>query len=184
MDGADAQKVLVFGGARSGKSQYAESLAARLNESHNSKIIYLATAEVRDDEFKGRVDAHRARRPGNWVTMEEPMSIAPLVLAANDSECLLIDCATLWLTNHLLAESDLAGAIAALVAALNHTTARVIIVSNETGQGIVPGTKMGRQFRDWQGMLNAQLAGACDTVVKVEAGLPRLLKPHPEIQIW
>ena len=161
---------LVLGGARSGKSRYAESLMAALPP----PWIYLATAEARDAEMAERIAAHRTRRGTGWRTVEEPHDVAS-VLAA-DKGAILIDCMTLWLSNRMLAGADMDAEIAALEAALDGHLWPAVLVSNEVGFGIVPCNELARRFRDLQGRLNQRLAARADRVVLVVAGLPMVVK--------
>ena len=163
---------LVIGGARSGKSSFAESLIAGTGRPRR----YIATAEARDDEMRDRIAQHRRDRGTGWTTVEAPLDLPAALALARADEVVLIDCATLWLTNHLLAEHDIAGETASLLAALAACPAPVVIVSNETGWGIVPENALARRFRDEQGRLNQRLAQAADLVVTVIAGLPLTLK--------
>ena len=163
---------LVVGGARSGKSAYAERLATATARPRR----YIATAEAWDDEMRARIALHRQDRGANWTTVEAPLDLVAALGAARPDEVVLVDCATLWLTNHLLAEHDLQAEAAALLTSLSACKAPVIIVSNEVGWGIVPENALARRFRDAQGRLNQTLAGAADLVVTVIAGLPLVLK--------
>ncbi len=163
---------LVIGGARSGKSAYAErllTLAARPRR-------YIATAEAWDDEMRDRIRRHRLDRGPAWTTVEAPLDLATALAASPATDAVLVDCATLWLTNHLLADHDLDATTSALLAALAACPAPVIIVTNETGWGIVPDNALARRFRDAQGRLNQRLAAQATLVVTVIAGLPLALK--------
>jgi adenosylcobinamide kinase/adenosylcobinamide-phosphate guanylyltransferase len=137
---------------------------------------YIATAEAWDDEMRERIARHRLDRAGGWITVEAPLDLAAALSAARPDEAVLVDCATLWLTNHLLADHDLSAQVEALVLALAVCPAPVVIVSNETGWGIVPDNALARRFRDEQGRLNQRLATQADLVVTVIAGLPLALK--------
>ena len=162
----------VLGGAASGKSQTAETLI--INSALNP--VYLATARIRDDEVQAKVDQHRARRGPEWTTLNAPLDImAPLSLATSD-QAVLLDCATMWLTNVILDEQDLKAAQTALLTALATCAAPVVVVSNEIGQGIVPDNALARRFREAQGRLNIALAAQADHVLHVVAGLTRTLK--------
>lgn len=163
---------LVIGGARSGKSAFAERLITTTNRPRR----YIATAEARDDEMRERIARHRTDRGPAWTTVEAPLDLSSALAGAQPSEAVLIDCATLWLTNHLLADHDLDGETATLIAALKTCTAPVVLVTNETGWGIVPDNALARRFRDAQGRLNQRLAAEADLVVTVIAGLPLALK--------
>jgi adenosylcobinamide kinase/adenosylcobinamide-phosphate guanylyltransferase len=162
----------VIGGARSGKSAVAERLV-RLTARPRR---YIATAEAWDDEMRDRIARHRADRGGDWITAEAPLDLCGALAAAGSDEVVLVDCATLWLTNHLLAEHDLEAEATALLAALAACAAPVVVVSNEVGWSIVPENALARAFRDAQGRLNQRLAGSAGLVVAVMAGLPLALK--------
>jgi adenosylcobinamide kinase/adenosylcobinamide-phosphate guanylyltransferase len=162
---------LVIGGARSGKSAYAEQRAL----ASGLAVTYLATAEVRDDEMAARIAHHRHRRPAGWRTVEEPLRLAAaLRREAAPGVCLLVDCLTLWLTNVLLTGCE--DEIDALLAALPALPGHVILVSNEVGWGIVPENALARRFRDEQGRLNQRVAALAERVTLVAAGLPLALK--------
>lgn len=163
---------LILGGAASGKSAFAEKLLARSGRD----LIYVATAEGLDEEMRVKIVAHQARRGAGWTTVEAPLDLAPALIDAEPGSAILIDCATLWLSNHLMAGSDLATAETRLLKAIHACAAPVVVVSNEVGQGIVPATPEGRHFRNAQGRLNQSLAARADLVVMVIAGLPMVLK--------
>ncbi len=163
---------LALGGAASGKSAFAEGLVGRASPAR----LYLATAEARDGEMRARIDRHRARRGAGWRTVEAPHDPRPALAAARPEEAVLLDCATLWLTNRMLAGADLAAEEDRLLAALAACPGPVVVVSNELGLGLVPETALGRRFRDAQGRLNQRLAAQADLVVLVAAGLPLVLK--------
>lgn len=168
--------VFVLGGTRSGKSAYAETVLERLGK----QKVYIATAQAFDDEMTSRIVLHRERRKfGQWRDVEAPYDLAASLGQVAASEAVLIDCVTLWLSNHLLAEHDLDAVIEELAAALDRHPGDVVIVSNEVGQGIVPENKLARQFRDAQGRLNQRLAALADCAVLVAAGLPLCLKGTP-----
>jgi adenosylcobinamide kinase/adenosylcobinamide-phosphate guanylyltransferase len=162
---------LVIGGARSGKSAFAE----RLVGASGRAPVYLATAEAQDDEMAARIAAHRARRPG-WRTVEAPRELASALAGAAAGEIVLLDCATMWLSNALLAGADLAAEEARLIAALGACAGPVVVVTNEVGLSIVPDNALARAFRDAQGRLNQRLAASAGLVVAVWAGLPLVLK--------
>lgn len=163
---------LVVGGARSGKS----GLAERLITATARPRRYIATAEAWDDEMRDRIARHRSDRGANWTTVEAPLDLCAALADAQPDEAVLIDCATLWLTNHLLAEHDLHAETSALLAALATCPAPVTVVSNEVGWGIVPENALARRFRDAQGRLNQRIAAEADLVIGVMAGLPMVLK--------
>ena len=168
---------LILGGQKSGKSRRAESLAkAWLDQAPGHKAILLATGQAWDDEMRDRIARHRADRGADWITVEAPLDLCTALAKAAPEEVVLIDCATLWLTNHLLAEHDLDAEGSALLAALSTCPAPVTVVSNEVGWGIVPENALARAFRDHQGRLNQRLAAQAGLVVGVMAGLPMVLK--------
>ncbi len=163
---------LVVGGARSGKSFLAERLVSQLGRPK----VYIATAQAWDDEMRERIARHRQDRGSGWTTVEAPLDLAGALARVPGDAAVLVDCATLWLTNQMLAEADLDARAAELLEALGSCTAPVAIVSNEVGWGIVPDNALARRFRDAQGRLNQQLARHADLVVGVMAGLPLPLK--------
>jgi adenosylcobinamide kinase / adenosylcobinamide-phosphate guanylyltransferase len=163
---------LVIGGARSGKSSFAERLITATTRPRR----YIATAEAWDDEMRERIALHQCDRGGDWTTVEAPLGLAAALAAARAEEAVLIDCATLWLTNHLLADHGITGETEDLITALAACRAPVVIVSNEVGWGIVPENALARRFREEQGRLNQRLAGEASLVVTVIAGLPLVLK--------
>ncbi len=172
MTGSLPLLTLVVGGARSGKSAFAEGLISASGRPRR----YIATAEAWDDEMRDRIARHREDRGTAWTTVETPLDLAAALTDVRPDEAVLVDCATLWLTNHLLADHDLAAETARLLAALAKCRAPVVIVSNETGWGIVPENALARRFRDEQGRLNQRIAAQADLVVTVIAGLPMTLK--------
>ena len=161
---------LILGGARSGKSRFAESLAG-------TKKFYVATAQALDDEMKLRIAAHQKQRGTGWVTHEAPFDLVTKLAAIDDAEnFILLDCLTLWLSNLLLAEADCAEMVFELIEHLKSAKANIVIVSNEVGLGIVPDNKLGRAFRDIQGIANQGVAAVAEHVVFIAAGLPMVLK--------
>jgi adenosyl cobinamide kinase/adenosyl cobinamide phosphate guanylyltransferase len=173
---ANAENItLVLGGARSGKSRYAESLIAALPPPWQPPWSYLATAEAGDTEMAARIATHRARRGPQWQTIEAPRDLAA-ALKSRQTMPVLVDCLTLWLSNLMLADADIDAEIARLEAALADTGAPVVLVANEVGSGIVPDNPLGRRFRDLQGVLNQRMAARADRVVFVVAGLPLAIK--------
>ena len=165
--GKGAGLVLVLGGARSGKSTYAESRIAALQR----PCSYIATAEAMDDEMRARIETHRARRSAIWRTIEAPHSLAAALSEIAEGEPVLVDCLTLWLTNRLLAGADLATERAALTKALAARRGLTIVVANEVGLGIVPDNALSRRFRDEAGFLHQQVATVADEVHLMVAGL-------------
>lgn len=172
-------KTLVLGGARSGKSVYAEKLAV----ASGMPVTYIATAQVYDDEFAARVQHHKVRRPADWHLVEEPFLLAEtLARHAAASRCLLVDCLTLWLAQWLCEDcqppqdkswQDERQAVLDILPTL---PGDIILVSNEVGMGIVPLGEINRRFQDEQGRLNQAVAAACDKAVFMAAGLPLTLK--------
>jgi len=170
-----ANLTLVLGGARSGKSRYAESLISGLPSPWQPPWTYVATAEAGDAEMAVRIETHRARRGPNWRTVETPRDLAAAIAAASAAP-VLVDCLTLWLSNLMLAQADIEAETATLERALAKAAAPVVLVANEVGSGIVPDHPLGRRFRDLQGVLNQRIAARADRVVLVVAGLPLALK--------
>lgn len=168
---------LVLGGARSGKTSFAEAMVLHGAE----RPAYLATAQALDAEMRERVHAHRASRSVEFSTIEEPLALADAIrkgAAAHDA--ILVDCLTLWITNLLGTGVNVANAVEQLVDALQATSdCRVVLVSNEVGLGIVPDNALARTFRDLAGAAHQRLAGICDDVYFVAAGLPLTLKGRP-----
>ena len=166
--------VLVLGGARSGKTGFAEKLAMRAGD----RPLYLATAQALDDEMRERVKMHQQQRHKRFETLEEPLALAAAIeTAATKHDVILVDCLTLWITNLLVANQNVAGAVDGLTAALAKIAGtRVILVSNEVGWGIVPDNAMARMFRDLAGSTHQRLAEICADVHLVVAGLPLTLK--------
>ena len=164
---------LVLGGARSGKSAFAE----RLVESSALDRIYLATATPGDAEMQARIAHHRLGRGDGWRTVEEPLELTQTLDRESTTGCaVLVDCLTLWLSNIMHAERDIETEIQHLAQWLSHAQNPVVLVSNEIGLGLVPETPLGRRFRDAQGRLNQAVAAAVANVVFVAAGLPLRLK--------
>ncbi|RJG13938.1 bifunctional adenosylcobinamide kinase/adenosylcobinamide-phosphate guanylyltransferase [Pseudomonas cavernicola] len=169
---------LILGGARSGKSRLAERLAAE----SGLPVTYIATSQAHDGEMSARIQHHRERRPLAWGLIEEPLELAR-VLAENAAEgrCLLVDCLTLWLTNLLMLDdlARLAAEREALLAAIERLPGRIILVSNETGLGVVPLGELTRRYVDEAGWLHQALAERCQRVIFSVAGLPMILKGVP-----
>lgn len=163
---------LVLGGAASGKSAYAESLVVKSSRPR----IYIATAQAFDLEMKQKITDHQAMRGPDWTTVEAPLDVPSALAKTTAQDVVLIDCATLWLTNILLADEDVSKAGQDLLHALAAASCPIVIVSNEVGQGIVPDNALSRKFRNAQGRLNQDIAAQANTVVAVMAGLPLALK--------
>ncbi|MCC6920158.1 MAG: bifunctional adenosylcobinamide kinase/adenosylcobinamide-phosphate guanylyltransferase [Alphaproteobacteria bacterium] len=166
--------VLILGGARSGKTGFAERLAMRAGE----RPLYLATAQALDDEMRERVRLHQQQRHKRFATLEEPLALATaLKAAARAHDVILVDCLTLWISNLLGSGRDVAAAVDELAATLPRlTAARILLVSNEVGLGIVPDNPLARTFRDLAGAAHQRLAEICDEVHFIVAGLPLTLK--------
>ena len=174
------RRVLVLGGARSGKSRIALELA----ESASAQRTYIATAQAFDDEMRERIAQHQRERDGSWQTIDAPLELAQAIGAhTGPGQAVLVDCLTLWLSNALLAERDLILEADRLIHVVQEASGPLILVSNEVGHGIVPSTPLGRRFRDEQGRLNQRMAAACDAVVFVAAGCPIILKPAPPLNL-
>ena len=178
--------IFVLGGARSGKSAYAETWARE----HGGRVLFVATAQALDAEMRERIDRHRAARPANWRTLEAPLEVGAAIrraLAAGDYDTVLVDCVTLLASNVLLslpeeAEQEQANRatlreVDDLLAARAASGATWLVVSNEVGMGLVPPYRSGRLFRDALGLANQRLAQAADEVLLLVAGLPWVLKP-------
>ena len=169
----EAQSTLVLGGAASGKSAFSENLVLRMP----GRPVYIATAQAFDAEMTGKIALHRARRGDLWTTVEEPLDLARAIAGVDtDDAIVLVDCLTLWLSNVMHAELDITAETKALRDALDRAQGPVVCVSNEVGLGIVPATKLGREFRDAAGRLNQFIAAQADRVEFIAAGLPITLK--------
>ncbi len=168
---------LVLGGARSGKSRYGEGLVTGAT----GDFVYVATAEARDEEMAERIAHHQNRRGQDWRLIEEPIDLPGILHnQIQENDVVLIDCLTLWLGNLMEAQTDIAAASSDLLAAVKACPARLVFISNEVGQGIVPDNAMARQFRDEAGWLHQSLAADIDAVIAVIAGLPLILKAPPQ----
>lgn len=162
---------LVLGGARSGKSRYAQTMAEAAAQSCGQRPIAIVTAQVYDDEMAQRVALHQQERGETWQTVEAPLDLCGAINRLKPSDVAVIDCMTLWLTNILLAEADLTCEVDQLLAALKASPAKIWIVSNEVGWGIVPDNALARRFRDEAGRLNQKLAQASEQAVLIVAGM-------------
>ena len=169
------QKTLIIGAAASGKSQYAEDI---LNNKVGKKL-YLASANIYDEEMQEKVNKHKDRRGSEWTTIAEPLDAVHYIENLNIKEIMLFDCATMWLTNHFLEKSNIYHEIDLLVNSIKSSKGSIITVTNEVGSGIVPDNSMAREFRELQGKLNQKLATVASLVVTVIAGIPLILK-HPQ----
>jgi adenosylcobinamide kinase/adenosylcobinamide-phosphate guanylyltransferase len=168
-----SHSLFVLGGARSGKSRYAQQRAEALAGRH----VFIATAEAYDDEMRDRIARHRADRDARWSTVDAPRDLAAAIDAQSGSgNVVLVDCLTLWLTNIVLADRDIEPAANLLCASIGNFVGQLILVSNEVGFGIVPDNALARRFRDLAGRLNQQVAGTTNEVQLVVAGLPMRVK--------
>jgi len=168
---------LVLGGARSGKSAYAQALAEDRARAGERPPIMIATAEAGDAEMAARIAHHRADRGEAWRTIETPLDLVAAIRSLAASDVAVVDCLTLWLSNLMHHRRDIAAETIALLQAMEGQAADIIFVSNEVGLGIVPDNALARRFRDEAGRLNQQVAAAAGSVVFVAAGLPLVLKP-------
>jgi adenosylcobinamide kinase/adenosylcobinamide-phosphate guanylyltransferase len=167
---------LILGGVRSGKSRLAEARAT----ASECEVVYIATAEARDEGMRRRIRAHRERRPAGWRTVEADQRLATVLQAeAAPGRCLLVECLTLWLARLIEAPRQLHAEIEALADIVPRLPGDLILVSNEVGLGVVPVGKISRDFVDQAGLLHQRLAGCCDRVTLVAAGLPLTLKGTP-----
>ena len=169
------QIILVTGGARSGKSKYAEQRAQELG----GRRLYIATAEAKDDEMAQRITEHKKRRGNDWATIEEPVELSSVLLAQRGrTDCALVDCLTIWLSNLLLhRDAEYAGEqVEQLVENLPRLDFHVVFVTNEIGWGIVPDNALARQFRDLAGRANQRIAESAHEVVLTVAGVPMVVK--------
>lgn len=168
---------LILGGAASGKSQFAETWLDRAAAKSGAARLYVATAQAGDAEMAAKIARHRDRRGPAWRTIEAPLDLAGTLRGiARPDSAILVDCLTLWLSNHLLTESDLDCEIADLAVALRECSGCVLVVANELGLGIVPENALARRFREAAGRLNQAVAEIAQRVVFVAAGLPLILK--------
>ena len=179
--------ILILGGARSGKSTFAERLASRTGE----QVIYIATAQALDEEMAQRISAHQQKRPQSWQTLEIPLNVGQRLLDnPPQADVIVLDCLTLLVSNALLtaapdvdqpderaAQAQVTAEIEALEAAMQSIPAAWIVVSNEVGMGLVPPYPLGRIYRDLLGWANQRLAHRADRVIFMLAGLPMRLKP-------
>jgi len=174
------RSALILGGARSGKSRFAQVTA----ESAAERRVFIATAQAFDEEMRERIARHRAERTAHWCTREAHLDLTEAIDSETGSDCaVLVDCLTLWLSNLMLAERDPERQTERLVESIRAARGPLVLVSNEVGHGIVPATSLGRRFRDAQGRLNQRVAEAVDAVVFVAAGCPLLLKPAPALEL-
>ncbi|MCY4005482.1 MAG: bifunctional adenosylcobinamide kinase/adenosylcobinamide-phosphate guanylyltransferase [Rhodobacteraceae bacterium] len=167
-----AKLVLVLGGASCGKTALAQQMTERWGESP----AYIATAEPFDPEMKEKIHRHRATRGDNWITIEEPLKIAEILQDQGDWNAVLIDCLTMWVMNLIIADTDVTNATVNLIDAAIGCPVPVVMVSGETGMGIVPSGKLSRQFSQELGQVNQLIASQANLVILTVAGLPIALK--------
>lgn len=160
--------IFLVGGARSGKSSLAASIASRPGR----PVRFVATARADDPEMQSRIDAHRRHRPGDWVVVEEPIDVEAAIAGAGADDTIVLDCVTIWLSNLMVDRDDIEilGMVDAAIAAAGRHSGEVIVVSNEVGSGVVPMHPVGRRFRDLQGRANQRFADAADSAYLVVAG--------------
>jgi adenosylcobinamide kinase/adenosylcobinamide-phosphate guanylyltransferase len=179
-----AVTLFVLGGARSGKSGFAQAQVEAGVAAHGLEPVFIATAHAYDDEMAARIASHVATRGTAWLTLEAPYDLVPTLDAeASPGRLLLVDCLTLWLSNLMLRGDDVDAAGAELASLARRLPGPAVFVSNEVGAGIVPENALARRFRDAQGRLNQAMAAACANVVLVTAGLPVTLKPAPHLTL-
>lgn len=169
----------VLGGARSGKSAHAQALTEAAAVVGGRPPVMIATAEALDDEMTARIAQHRRERGGVWRTVETPLELAAAVRALEPGEAATVDCLTLWLSNLMFAGRDVEAATGELLAALAHTRAQVVLVSNEVGMSLVPENALARAFRDAAGRLNRRVAEQADHALVMFCGLGVVLKGAP-----
>lgn len=165
--------LLITGGARSGKSSFAEKRTL----SYGTPVLYIATAQAFDEEMENRIQLHQQRRGDEWRTISEPLAIANILTSLDRQGACLVDCLTLWLSNLIFAEEDISKATSSLIEAIAARRDPVILVTNEVGGGIVPENALARRFRDEAGRLNQIVAEAVDEVYTCISGIPLKLKP-------
>lgn len=169
--------ILITGGARSGKSLYAEERAAQLGE----RLLYMATGEAKDEEMARRIAEHKKRRGKKWTTREEPLEmVRELLLQCGKFDCAAVDCLTLWLSNLLLQRGEEAAekAVGDLIEVLPRLDFHCLLVTNEVGSGIVPDNPLARQFRELAGWANQRIASVAEEVILMVAGIPVVVKSN------
>ena len=174
-----AQIKFVIGGARSGKSAHAEDLAKSIASDTGGTLVYVATAQIFDDEMQHRIELHRDRRGPEWGLVEAPLDLEDAISkSATAGNVVLIDCLSVWITNILINDKDTDAARERVLASLDAASGDIVLVASETGLGIVPDNKLSRQFRDASGCLNQAVAAVADEVFFVMAGLATKVKPQ------
>ncbi len=177
------KSVFVLGGARSGKSGYAERLARTLAAERRLSVTFVATAQATDEEMADRIERHREARPRDWETVEEAFDIVPILRRQRTDQLIIVDCLSLLLNNWMYAgcsEELYRRRVNALADAVTMAVGSVIMVSNEVGAGIVPADGLSRQYRDWLGWLNQRMAAVASSVVWMVAGIPVTVKGSTE----
>ena len=169
--------ILVTGGARSGKSSFAEKRTKQLG----SSLVYIATSEIIDSEMKERVAEHQARRGSEWQTLHAPMNLAEALVEADGTGPCLVDCLTFWLNNLMFHNEDTVAATKGLITALKQRSDPVVLVTNEVGSSIVPENALARRFRDEAGRMNQTISQIADEVYVSISGIPLQIKPNLKI---
>jgi len=168
----------VLGGTRSGKSAHAEALGLGLAQKREGDLVYIATAEIFDEEMEARIDLHRQRRGPEWTLVEAPVDLPQAIHASDDADTVIVvDCLSVWTTNLLIHEADVEQARGALLETLRDCRGSIVLVASETGLGIVPDNALSRRFRDANGLLNQAVAAVADEVFFMTAGLALRIKP-------
>ena len=169
--------ILVTGGARSGKSVFAEKRTKQLG----SSLIYIATSEVIDSEMKKRVEEHQARRGSEWQTLHAPINLTEALIETDGKGPCLVDCVTFWLNNLIFHDEDIDAATKELITVLNERSDPVVLVTNEIGSGIIPENALARRFLDEAGRFNQTIAQIADEVYVSISGIPLQIKPKLKI---
>ena len=169
--------ILVTGGARSGKSSFAEKRTKQLG----SSLIYIATSEVIDSEMKKRVEEHQARRGSEWQTLHAPINLTEALIETDGKGPCLVDCVTFWLNNLIFHDEDIDAATKELITVLNERSDPVVLVTNEVGSGIIPENALARRFCDEAGRLNQTISQIADEVYVSISGIPLQIKPKLKI---
>ena len=167
--------ILVTGGARSGKSVFAEKRTKQLG----SSLIYIATSEVIDSEMKKRVEEHQARRGSEWQTFHAPINLKETLIETDGKGPCLVDCLTFWLNNLIFHDEDIDAAKKELITVLNERSDPVVLVTNEIGSGVIPENALARRFLDEAGRLNQTISQIADEVYVSISGIPLQIKPNP-----
>jgi adenosylcobinamide kinase/adenosylcobinamide-phosphate guanylyltransferase len=171
---------LILGGARSGKSRYAQRMAEAAASAEGRRPVFIATGEAGDAEMAERIAAHQVERGDRWMNLEAPLDLAGALRTLAPEDLVVVDCLTLWLSNSMLAEDQgHAARLEGLPASIAACPARLWLISNEVGWGVVPDNALARRFRDEAGRLHQRVAEVAEDVVLVVAGLPLVLKPAP-----